>query len=61
MKTTDRAAEFWNCRCTERFVHREAVEYCPICETASDDRPNSTVAEVADQLGVPDSQIRRHV
>lgn len=56
---SDRALEFWNCKCPQTFVHREAVSYCPVCETDSDGRPNSTVAEVVDQLGIPEAKIRR--
>ena len=52
------AADFWDCECTERYIHRESVDYCPSCNTPRDDQPNSRVNEVVDQLGINAAQVR---
>jgi hypothetical protein len=59
MKRSDRALEFWNCKCTRLFVHRDTITYCPKCEADSVSSPSSKVAEVVDQYGILESEIKR--
>lgn len=52
------AADYWDCECTERYIHFETVDYCPLCNTGSEDQPRSILSEVAAHLGIDESRIR---
>lgn len=56
---TELAAEYWDCECAECYVHRNAVSFCPVCNTSQETQPNARVAEVSTILGIPESEIRR--
>lgn len=41
---------YWDCLCPERYVHLKNVAVCWQCHARREDRPQSKVIEVLDQL-----------
>ena len=59
MPDIELAADFWDCECSDGFIHRTGVHDCPRCGAVQDDQPSSRVSEVANLLGISVAEIRR--
>lgn len=47
MQTTDL---YWDCECTEHFIHPKDCPKCKICGAVREDQPDSRVPEVVAAL-----------
>ena len=44
--------EYWDCECSENYIHKKAKAKCVVCGSVPDEQPDSRVEEVKTFLGL---------
>jgi len=45
-KSTETHPAYWDCECTEQYIHYESECICVSCGARKEDQPNSRVSEI---------------
>lgn len=47
---------YWDCECTENYIHPRTHAMCPYCGVWADDQPDSIAEEVGEMLKALEAQ-----
>ena len=45
-KTT---SEYWDCQCSDKFIHPTSTQSCLVCGAKKEDQPDSRVNEICEE------------